>query len=76
MQKIQEINSELTVSESTVTSDQVRHFFNKKGYKVCNVIQLNYTNMWLAILIKNKEFWQATVFTTGKNIERFEESVM
>ena len=57
-------------------SRKIKSFFVSKGYSVCNVTPISQTTNWFAILIKNKEFVLATVFTNGTDIERYEASVM
>ena len=57
-------------------SRKIKSFFVSRGYSVCNVTPISHTSNWFAILIKNKEFVLATVFTNGTDIERYEASVM
>ena len=76
MQRINEIREESLRALGSPASRKIKSFFVSKGYSVCNVTPLTHTNNWFAILIKNKEFVLATVFTNGTDIERYEASVM
>ncbi|CAN5383505.1 hypothetical protein BH10BAC1_BH10BAC1_21290 [soil metagenome] len=76
MQTLKELRAELRNSSGRVTSINVKTFFASKGYKVCNVTPISHSNNWFAILIRNKEFVIATLFTNGIDIERYESSVM
>ena len=58
------------------STKRIKSFFVTKGYNVCTVKPIDYSNNWMAVLIKNSEFVIATVFTNGNKIERYEASVM
>lgn len=64
------------VLSTGITSNKVKRFFVDKGYSVCNITPITNSSNFFAILIKNKNFVIATVFTTGKNIDRYDASVM
>jgi len=73
---VQEIRISVPQLRNVVTSSQVRNFFIKKGYTVCNITPVSITNSWFAILSKNKEYVIAKVYTRNNEIEKFEVSVM
>lgn len=73
---IAEIRTEAQGIVSAVTSKQVKKFFTSQGYAVCNISPITNSSKWFAILVKNREYIIATVFTDKNVIERFEESVM
>jgi len=73
---IAEIRTEARNLVGAVSSRQVKNFFTAKGYTVCNITPITNSSKWFAILVKNREYIIATVFTSKNRIERFEESVM
>ncbi len=76
MQSINEMREEFLRSLGSPASIKIKTFLASKGYTICNVTPLSCTNNWFAVLIKNKEFVLATVYTNGTDIERYEASVM
>jgi hypothetical protein len=71
-----EISEEASHLATALTSLDVKDFFVSEGYKVCSVAPITDTSMWFAILIKNREFLTANVFTNRNTIESFEVSVI
>lgn len=69
-------NTELTSIDSSVTSKQVAGYFIAKGYVVCNITPVKNSRKWLAFLIKNGEYKIATVFTSDKEIEGHQDSLV
>ncbi len=65
-----------TTTRSVITSKQVKQYFIAKGYSICNVIPITNSRKWFAVLVKNREYIQATVFTNDQGIERIEESIL
>lgn len=68
-QIVQDLRKGKELIKSAVTSKQVNHYFENKGYVVCNVTPVKNSNKWLAFLVKNGEYLIATVFTNGETIE-------